>query len=197
MSRHLAFCDANRPQYRVIVLHSIDGSDRKSMPVSGLAIRFFKQVSPSSQNEPRFHVSPAAPKGVVAAQQVFQKPCSTVSLSQLTRWTNPCLVKLMERSSTKQASLSSGTRCLLLIFLGAGQPRRHGGLGGLSPPKQSSEPPQIEAWNTIHQWSFGQFLECQAPPPHTRSLPAEPQSPPYWKLSGDGSGAGINWYFRI
>jgi len=28
--------------------------------------------------------------------------------------------------------------------------RRHGGgFGGLSPPKQSSKPPQIEIWNSI------------------------------------------------
>jgi len=30
--------------------------------------------------------------------------------------------------------------------------------------------PQIETWNTINQWSFSQFLECQAPP-HKRKAP--------------------------
>ena len=39
-----------------------------------------------------------------------------------------------------------------------------GVFGGLSPPKQSSKPPQIETWNAINQWSFCQFLECQVPP---------------------------------
>ena len=49
----------------------------------------------------------------------------------------------------------------------------------LSPPKQSSKPPQIETWHTINQLSFCQFLECQDPRRNAK--------PPYWKLSGDGS----------
>ena len=58
-------------------------------------------------------------------------------------------------------------------------------LGGLSPPKQSSKP-QIETWNTINQWSFCQFLDCQATP-HKRKAPHGNARFPYWKLSGDGS----------
>ena len=45
-----------------------------------------------------------------------------------------------------------------------------GGLLGAKPPKQSSQPPQIETWDTINQWSFCQFLECQVPP-HKRKAP--------------------------
>ena len=41
--------------------------------------------------------------------------------------------------------------------------------GGLSHPKQISKPPQIETWNTINQWIFCQFLECQAPPQQSKS----------------------------
>jgi len=29
-----------------------------------------------------------------------------------------------------------------------------GGFGGLSPPKQSSKPPQIKIWNIRNQWHF-------------------------------------------
>ena len=55
-----------------------------------------------------------------------------------------------------------------------GQSRHHGGFGGLRPLKQSSKPPsQIETWNTIYQWSFCQFLECQAPHAQTQSPPIE------------------------
>ena len=41
-------------------------------------------------------------------------------------------------------------------------PSPRGALVGLAP--------QIETWNTVHQWSFCQFLECQVPP-HTRKVP--------------------------
>jgi len=56
-------------------------------------------------------------------------------------------------------------------------PSPRGGFGGLCTPKQSSKPPN---WNVKHynQWSFCQFLQCQAPPAKTQSPPAEPVSPP-------------------
>ena len=38
-----------------------------------------------------------------------------------------------------------------------------GGFCGLSPLNKAPSPPQIETWNTINQWSFCQFLECQSP----------------------------------
>ena len=65
-----------------------------------------------------------------------------------------------------------------------GSPVATRGFGGLIPPKQSSKPLQIEIWNTINQWSFRQFLECQAPV-HKREVPQ-------LRLSGDGSGERIN-----
>jgi len=34
-------------------------------------------------------------------------------------------------------------------------PSPRGGYGGLSPPKQSSKPTQIERWNIIDMWGFG------------------------------------------
>jgi len=64
-------------------------------------------------------------------------------------------------------------------------PSPRGGFCGLS-PKQSSKPLQIEKWNAINQWSFCQFLECQAPP-HKRKASLQKRKAPYWKLSGDGS----------
>jgi len=57
-------------------------------------------------------------------------------------------------------------------------PSLRGALVGLAPQTKLQVPSD---WNTIYQWSFGQFLECQAPP-HKRKAP-------YWKLSDDGSAA--------
>jgi len=54
-----------------------------------------------------------------------------------------------------------------------------GELLGAYPPKQGSKPPKLKH-ETINQLKFCQFLECQAPP--------HKPNPPYWKLSGDGSG---------
>jgi len=48
-------------------------------------------------------------------------------------------------------------------------PSPRGALVGLAPPNKATSP-QIETWNTINQWSFCQFLECQAPP-HKRKAP--------------------------
>ena len=50
-------------------------------------------------------------------------------------------------------------------------PSPRGSFGGLSPPKQSSKPLQIEIWNTIHQWNFCQFLMSSLPPLHKRKVP--------------------------
>ena len=55
----------------------------------------------------------------------------------------------------------------------ARSPVATGGILGLSPPKQSSNPPQIETRNTINQLRFCSFLECQAPPAQTQSPPIE------------------------
>ena len=62
-------------------------------------------------------------------------------------------------------------------------PSPRGDFGGLSPPQTKLQVHQIETWNTIHRWSFGRFLECQAPPQNRKA--------PYWKLSGDGSECDI------
>ena len=48
--------------------------------------------------------------------------------------------------------------------------------------------PQIETGNTIHLLNFCQFLQCQAPP-HKSKAPCRNAKPPYWRLSGDGSGS--------
>jgi len=51
------------------------------------------------------------------------------------------------------------------------QSRPHGGaLVGLAPPKQSSKPSQIETWNIINRWNFGEFYNVKSP--------AQTQSPP-------------------
>jgi len=42
-------------------------------------------------------------------------------------------------------------------------PTPRGTLVGLV-PQTKLQAPQIETWNTINQWSFCQFLECQATP---------------------------------
>ena len=44
--------------------------------------------------------------------------------------------------------------------------------GGLSPPNKTPRP-QTETRNTISQWSFCQFLECQVTPPKTQGPPIE------------------------
>jgi len=51
-------------------------------------------------------------------------------------------------------------------------PSPRGSFGGLSPPIKTPSPPQIEIRNTINQWNFCQFLECQATP-HKPKAPAE------------------------
>jgi len=56
--------------------------------------------------------------------------------------------------------ISNITRALIIELLWT-QSHHHGGLWHSYPPKQSSQP-QIEIWNTINQWSFCQFSECQA-----------------------------------
>jgi len=50
------------------------------------------------------------------------------------------------------------------------QYRRHEGFWWAQPPQTKLQAPQIETWNTIDQWRFGQFLECHAPP-HKRKAP--------------------------
>jgi len=49
---------------------------------------------------------------------------------------------------------------------------------GLVPPDKAASP-QMETWNTINQYSFHQFLECQPPRTNTKY--------PYLKLSSNGS----------
>ena len=49
-------------------------------------------------------------------------------------------------------------------------PSPRGGFRGLTPTRQSSKTPQTETWNTIKQWCFCPFLECQAPL-HKRNAP--------------------------
>ena len=58
-------------------------------------------------------------------------------------------------------------------------PSPPGSFGGLISPKQSSNPLQIEIWNTINQWNFCQVLMSSPPCTNVK--------PPYWRLSGDGS----------
>jgi len=64
------------------------------------------------------------------------------------------------------------------------QSRRH---GGLNPPNKAPSPSN---WNTKHvnQWSFCQFLTVKPPPEQTQSPPRRNVKPPYWNLSGEGSG---------
>ena len=38
-----------------------------------------------------------------------------------------------------------------------------GGVGDLSPSKQSTKLPQIEIWNTINKWRFHQFFNIKPP----------------------------------
>jgi len=59
----------------------------------------------------------------------------------------------------QQWKTSDATNRLLpacnLLYNSVPSPR--GGFGWLSPPEQSSKPPQIEIWNTINQWNFCQI----------------------------------------
>ena len=63
----------------------------------------------------------------------------------------------------------------------ASVPSSLGGFGGLSPPQTKLQNPQIETWSTIHQWRFGQFLECQ-PPSHKCKAPRRTAKPPTEKF---------------
>jgi len=63
----------------------------------------------------------------------------------------------------------SNLKHALIIELLWTQSRRHWGLW-YDQPTNKTPSPQIEIWNTINQWSFCQFLECQAPL-HKRKAP--------------------------
>ena len=56
-------------------------------------------------------------------------------------------------------------------------PSPRGSFSGLSIPKQSTKPTQIETWNTINQCRFCQFLECQAPPHKFKANPQKRKAP--------------------
>ena len=68
--------------------------------------------------------------------------------------------------------------CLTCIFGLKSVPSSWGSFVGLS-PQTKLQAPQIEIWNTVNQWSFFQFLECQVPCTNAKPL--------YWKRFGDGS----------
>ena len=51
-----------------------------------------------------------------------------------------------------------------------------GGFSGLSPPKQSSKPPQIERWSTINYWNFLSDLNVKHPWTNVKS-PTQTQNP--------------------
>jgi len=55
-------------------------------------------------------------------------------------------------------------------------PSSRGGFGGLSPSKQSSNPPKNETWNTINKWRFGKFI-MSSPPAQTKT-PRRTAKPP-------------------
>jgi len=72
-------------------------------------------------------------------------------------------------------------RQLRHCWKGSFQSRRHGGaLVGLS-PQTKHQSSLIETWNTINHWSSVNFYNIK--------LPRTNANPPYWKLSGDGSGS--------
>ena len=80
------------------------------------------------------------------------------------------LVVSLSVLSISVTNFMSDLKRALIIELIWNQSRCHGGLVHLAP--QTKLPaPQIEIWNTINQWSFCQFSECQAPL-HKRKAPS-------------------------
>ena len=66
-------------------------------------------------------------------------------------WTLGTKTVTMKRTKKAAVKLSDHTPMTYLLCALC-QSRRHGeALVGLAPPKQSSEPPQIETWNTVNQ----------------------------------------------
>ena len=89
-------------------------------------------------------------------QQVIQE-CMSRKESVTKGW--KCYTTITYTSHTVIVGIV--TNSILLTANPVPSPR--GGLWWAQPLKQSSKSHQIETWNTIYQWSFWQFLECQAP----------------------------------
>jgi len=94
----------------------------------------------------------------VHSRAVFILPSRAKKNGKIVFWPLFCRLSLENRHSSVPSSPGS------LVILA---------------PQTKLQALQIETWNTINQWRFCQYLECQVPCTNAK--------PPVWKVSSDGS----------